>query len=213
MQILPGVLAYTEAEFKQHLLFPDFRGVAPMFHIDVLDGTMFNAKCWAEAKVIGDWKNLPDIELHCMVEDPVAVADDWHLHVPTLKRVIFHAEIHSPLPTVIKRLRALPVEIVVAVNPLTPVDLLKGLEIDGLMIMGVEPGKSGQPFLGDAITAKVKRAKALFPQLTIAVDGGVTAQNIGSLKAAGADRCVASSAIWGDPHPLEAYHALHSRVD
>jgi ribulose-phosphate 3-epimerase len=208
MEILPGVLAYDAIDFRKRLTHPGLRQAASAFHVDVLDGSLFNATCWADAQVVGSWKNLPDIELHCMVQNPLAVAEVWHKHVPSLKRVIVHREIGSHLPQVITQLRHFNVEVVVAVNPRTPVDDIARLPIDALMVMGVEPGKSGQKFLGEPILAKLRRARALFPNLRLAVDGGVSEATLGTLVHTGVSRCVASSALWKAENPAEAYENL-----
>ncbi|MEK7183854.1 MAG: hypothetical protein AAB776_04445 [Patescibacteria group bacterium] len=212
MEILPGVLAYDEADFKKRLLHPELRKLAPTFHVDVLDGSLFKTTCWADAKVIGSWPNLPNIELHCMVQNPLEVAEAWFDHVPTLKRVIVHREIGRSLANVVTKLRTMNVEVVVAVNPATPVDEIARLPIDALMVMGVEPGASGQAFLGEPILAKMRRAQALFPNLKLAVDGGVSQTTISQISLAGASRCVASSALWKAEKPAEAYKELLNRT-
>ena len=212
MEILPGVLAYDETDFQKRLLHPELRRVASCFHVDVLDRTLFPFSCWADAEVVGNWKNLPDIELHCMVNDPVHVAQMWQTYVPTLKRVIVHYEIGRPLSSVIAKLRAMEIEVVVAVNPRTHVDDIARLPIDSLLIMGVEPGASGQTFLGDPILSKIRRAKSLFPNLTLAVDGGVSNNTISAISSAGVSRCVASSALWKAEKPAEAYKNLLNKT-
>ncbi len=212
MDILPGVLAYDEIDFKQRILHPELRKVAETFHVDVLDGSMFGANCWADAKTVGTWKNLPDIELHLMVRNPLKVAENWYDHVSAFKRVIVHYEIGKPLIETVKTLKALRLEVVIAINPITPVDVIKDLDIDALLIMGVEPGKSGQPFLGEPILAKIRRAHTLFPKLTIEVDGGVNSSTIKQIKLAGASRCVASSWLWKAENPTEAYSELQSKI-
>lgn len=211
MEILPGVLAYDEADFKARILHPGLQAVAKTFHVDVLDGSLFHATCWAEARTVGSWNDVPDIELHCMVQSPLSVIEDWKDHVPSLRRVIVHQEIGRNLPSTIARARQLQLEVMVAVNPGTPVDEIARLPIDGLLVMGVEPGASGQTFLGEPILSKVRRAKSLFPNLTVALDGGVSRQNIGSLAQTGLARCVASSALWKAEKPEEAYKILLSK--
>ncbi len=208
MEILPGVLAYDETDFRKRLLHPELCKVASTFHVDVLDGSLFGATCWADSEVVGRWKNLPNIELHCMVQNPLTVVQSWFEHVPSLKRVIVHREIGRPLANVIAKLRSLQLEVVVAVNPETPVDEIARLPIDGLMIMGVVPGASGQAFLGEPILSKLRRARALFPNLLLAVDGGVSEHTLGSLVDAGAERCVASSALWKAENPASVYKDL-----
>jgi ribulose-phosphate 3-epimerase len=212
MEILPGVLAYNEGDFRKHLLHPELRAVASMFHVDVLDNSLFPFRCWADPSVIGQWKNLPDIELHCMVAQPVRLVQTWKDHVATLKRVIVHFEIGRGLSEAIKQLRALDLEVMVAVNPSTQVDDIARLPIDGLLVMGVEPGKSGQAFLGEPILSKIRRARSLFPNLTLAVDGGVSEATISQISAAGTRRGVASSALWKAENPAEAYKNLLNKT-
>lgn len=211
-QILPGVLAYDEVDFKKRLLHTALNKVAGIFHVDVLDGSLFNAICWAEASVVGTWKKVPNIELHCMVQNPLPVIESWCKYVPSLKRVIVHKEIGAPLQHVIDEVKLRRLEIIVAVNPDTPVDEVKHLEIDGLLVMGVAPGASGQPFLGEPILSKLRRARVLFPNLLLAVDGGVNTHNLNEIKQAGASRCVVSSALWKSPNPEEEYENLLSKL-
>lgn len=212
MQILPGVLAYDEVDFKKRLLHTGLNKVADIFHVDVLDGSLFNATCWAEASVVGTWKSVPEIELHCMVQDPLPVIKSWYKYVPSLKRVIVHKEIGAPLQHVIDEVKLRQLEIIVAVNPDTPVDEVKHLEIDGLLVMGVAPGASGQPFLGEPILSKLRRARVLFPNLLLAIDGGVNTRNLHQIQTAGASRCVASSALWKSANPEEEYENLLSKL-
>ena len=158
------------------------------------------------------WKNLPDIELHCMVAHPVQLVETWKDNVPTLKRVIVHFEMGRGLNAALKQLRSLKVEVLVAVNPSTPVDEIARLPIDGLLIMGVAPGKSGQAFLGEPILSKIRRAKSLFPNLTLTLDGGVSEATISQISAAGISRCVATSALWKAENPAETYKNLLNKT-
>lgn len=211
-QILPGVLAYSEQDFKQRLLHPGLNKIAKTFHVDILDGSMFHASCWAEPKIIGSWSGVPQIELHCMVSKPLKVIEAWYTHVPSVKRVIIHKEIGNSLTRVLQELDQLELEAVVAVNPNTPVDTIVDFEVDGLLIMGVEPGKSGQPFLGETILAKLKRAKRLMPDTPLELDGGASDANIRQIMLAGATRAVASSALWKAENPVEAYENLLAKL-
>lgn len=210
--VLPGVLAYDEGDFKKRLLHAGLNQVANTFHVDVLDGSMFGAKCWAEASIVGTWKKLPNIELHCMVQDPMSVVEPWKRYVPSLKRVIVHREIHRPLSPILETLKLMNLETVIAINPETQVDEIKNLLIDGLLIIGVHPGASGQPFSGEAILSKIKRARKLFPELLIEVDGGVSTDNLRSIVQAGAKRCVATSALWKSANPEEEFELLLSKT-
>ncbi len=214
VELIPAVLAYDEQDFKARLLHPELNKRAKLFHLDVLDGTLFGAKAWAEAQIIGSWPNLPEIELHLMVQSPLPIVVNWHKNVPSLRRVIVHLELGHNITLLLASLKELNLQVVVAVNPQTLIDDVAQVAniVDGIQIMGVEPGKSGQPFLGEPIIAKIRRAKALFPNLPVALDGGLRVDLVLPLMAAGVDRLVAASALWQAPDPGEAYDLLEARL-
>lgn len=87
-------------------------------------------------------------------------------------------------------------------NPDTPVQKMQHLLelIDIVLLMSVNPGFGGQSFIAHTF-AKIPEAKALtdtLPQpVSISVDGGVNASNIGRLAACGVDTFVAGNAIFG----------------
>ncbi len=214
MQITPAILASDEADCKAKLFLPEFEGVVPRFHIDVLNNTLVYERCWADPEIIGSWKNLPEIEVHLMVNHPSRVAATWKAKVPTLKNVIVHIEsVHDPIKTC-EKLKVMGLTATIAVNPRTPVEAVNDMRgcADELLIMGVEPGASGQSFLGEVILAKIRRARALFKDLPIAIDGGVSKKSIHALKEAGVTRFIAASAIWKSPTPLEELQELQSML-
>lgn len=212
LTILPAVLAHTEAECKAHLFHHGLRAVAPLWHVDILDGSMFNATCWADPSVIGTWENLPDIELHIMTHNPLPVIEAWQRHVATLRRVIFHAEVARPLGAIIERAKGMGLEAGLALNPETRLERIEHHlhDLHVVQMMGVSPGASGRPFMGDSVLAKIARSRSLFPQLPVSVDGGVNAENIRAISDAGAERVACSSALWSAANPEDAYEKLQS---
>lgn len=212
MEILPAVLARDAADCKARLLHPGLRAEAPMFHIDVLDGTMFDAACFADPAVIGTWDNLPEIEVHLMVHNPLPHILAWHEHVPTVRRVLMHVEVARPLGAIIERAAQLKLDTGLVVNPETKIERIEHHlhDLDAVQIMGIHPGASGRPFLGEPILAKIRRASQLYPNLVISIDGGVGPSTLPQVRAAGASRCVASSALWAAEDPAEAYRVLKS---
>lgn len=208
--VLPAVLARDEADFYKRIAHPHLRPLAPEWHIDVLDGSMFDATCWADPAVIGTWNNLPNIELHLMVHNPLPCIDAWQRLVPTLRRAIVHLEIARPLGAVLEHIRHLGLETGLALNPETKLERAEHLvpHLDVLQIMGIHPGASGRPFHGDPIYAKIRRAKKLFPPLPISVDGGVSLENASDLLASGVERLVTASALWSSADPAKIYQQL-----
>jgi ribulose-phosphate 3-epimerase len=72
-------------------------------------------------------------------------------------------------------------------------------KLDMILIMSVNPGFGGQKFIPAALE-KLRQARARIDAsgraIRLEVDGGVTADNIGAIAAAGADTFVAGSAIF-----------------
>ncbi len=100
---------------------------------------------------------------------------------------------------------------------MTPVEPFADLlpEIDMLLLMTVEPGFGGQPFL-DMVLPKLRRARALVSKhgagVWLQVDGGVSADTIERCADAGADVFVAGSAVYSADDPAAAVQALRAQA-
>lgn len=210
MMILPAVLARNEDDFRKRIMHTGLRAAAAVWHVDILDGSMFGASCWVDPAVVGTWSNLPRIELHIMTHNPLPHVDAWRTHVPTVERAIIHEEIARPLGVIIERITQHGLEAGLALNPETPIEKAAHwvAHLQVLQLMGVHPGASGKPFLGEQVLAKARRARALYPTLALSVDGGVGAANAHTLCAAGATRLVCGSALWSTEDPAVALAAL-----
>ena len=121
-----------------------------------------------------------------------------------------HAEIDRPLDELLHRIHGLDLEFGLACCPETSTDIIETLpELpDRVLMMGIDPGASGRPFIGEPILTKICRLRFQHPSLHISVDGGVTEQNRLGIFNAGASSLVAASAIWTTPHPRESYEQL-----
>ena len=103
-------------------------------------------------------------------------------------------------------------------NPATPVENLLDVlpTLDYCLLMSVNPGFSGQPFL-PYVVEKARRLRELAERanidLVIAMDGGVGADNIQLVVGAGVELCVAGSAIFGQQDPVGAMQELRRRAE
>lgn len=207
MEIIPAILAKSFQDFEQKITSP-LMGVAPWIHIDVMDGTFTQQTCVSHPGLIPhDFK--PSIELHLMVNDPLPYLEEW-VSQPAFKRAIIHIE--SPCDFTRSKFFAVAhgKEIAYAISPHTPLETLLPFlpNAHHCLVMGVEPGASGQAFLGDAIMDRVHTIQKEAPHHHISVDGGVDAKVILELKKAGVQSACAASAIWKDQNPLTAYKRL-----
>ena len=95
-------------------------------------------------------------------------------------------------------------------NPGTPLSYLDYVldKIDMILLMSVNPGFGGQSFIPSAMD-KLQQVRKLIDdsgrEIRLEIDGGVKADNIGAIKAAGADTFVAGSGIFGKGHDSDPH--------
>ena len=150
---------------------------------------------------------------------------DVHLMVKPVDRIIpdfadagasyitFHPEASEHVDRTLQLIRSAGCKSGLVFNPATPLDYLKYVmdKVDMVLLMSVNPGFGGQSFI-PATLDKLREARAMIDasgyDIRLEIDGGVKANNIREIKAAGADTFVAGSAIFGaakdsDPHRYE----------
>jgi ribulose-phosphate 3-epimerase len=134
------------------------------------------------------------------------------------RNVTIHAEaVRAPVRT-LRAIRTAGARAGLALNPGTPVEHVTDLlpEVDMLLLMTVEPGFGGQPFL-DMVLPKLRRARALVggrdAAVWLQVDGGVSEETIERCAEAGADVFVAGSAVYGSDDPGRAVQALRAQAE
>jgi ribulose-phosphate 3-epimerase len=113
----------------------------------------------------------------------------------------------------IQQIKALNIKAGVAVNPHTPIDLLKDIiaDVDLVCLMSVNPGFGGQKFIENTYQ-KVKELRQLINQrqssALIEIDGGVNEKNAKPLLDAGANVLVAGNFVFSAPQPKEVIGKL-----
>jgi ribulose-phosphate 3-epimerase len=88
-------------------------------------------------------------------------------------------------------------------------------KLDMILLMSVNPGFGGQKFI-DSTLPKLRLTRQLIQQhkakggqdIWLEVDGGVKTDNIQKIVAAGADTCVAGSAVFGAPDADGGYNSI-----
>jgi ribulose-phosphate 3-epimerase len=93
-----------------------------------------------------------------------------------------------------------------AVNPPTPVDpVLEVLDaFDLILVMSVNPGRSGQSFIPSVLDKTRAISEELTPNQRLQMDGGLKPDNADHVLDAGCDVLVAASAIFSQPKPARA---------
>jgi ribulose-phosphate 3-epimerase len=128
--------------------------------------------------------------------------------------VSFHYEVVPEPAALAARARAYGLVAGLAFNPETSVaDAARAAEgLDHVLCMSIHPGYSGQPFLPESLDRVCELRRLLPAHVPIEVDGGVGAENVVALCAAGASLLVAGNSIFGRPDPAAAYQALAELV-
>jgi len=209
IEIIPSILVNSKGDFEKRLRLVEHN--ANTIHVDILDGSLFPNTSWHDARSVGAMKTNINYELHLMVQNPLPEIEAWKKHVPNVTRAIIHAEINRPVGSVIDTIHHIhKLETGIALNPETPLGQLNGSahNTDVLLIMGINPGFSGQKFLGLQILKKIRKARERWPDLEIEMDGGIQEDNIPLIKAAGCNRICTASLIYKSNDPKETLKKL-----
>jgi ribulose-phosphate 3-epimerase len=156
------------------------------------------------------------IDVHLMVEPVDRLVPDFAEAGASL--ISFHPEASRHVHRTIQLIKSHGCKAGLVLNPATPLEVLDWVlpELDLVLLMSVNPGFGGQAFIPSAL-GKLRAARqkidATGKPIRLEIDGGVKADNIREIAAAGADTFVAGSAIFNAPGAkLEAYAAVISKM-
>lgn len=211
MLLSPSILAADLADLKGAAELCA-RGGADLIHVDVMDGH-FVPNLTLGLPVIRALKACTELplEVHLMVSNPDRLLDEYLESGAEWLSV--HWEAAGHLDRTLNRIQQAGARAGVALNPATPVEMLVDILplLDYVMLMSVNPGFAGQPFLPYVLN-KARRLREMAgradTQLIIAMDGGVGPGTIRQVVGAGVNLCVAGSAVFGAEDPAEAMQEL-----
>lgn len=176
------------------------RSGADFVHIDVMDGFFVRNITMGPdiIKAIRPYASIP-FEVHLMITEPSRYFNDFAQSGADI--ITFHAEAGSNLLNAINAVKSTGKKVGVAIRPATLVDeLLEYLPmIDLAVVMTVEPGFGGQPFMSEMMR-KVRMLREEIRRLRletqIEVDGGINKETAKIAAQSGAEICVAGTSIF-----------------
>ena len=203
IEIVPSILSADIGRLNEQVSEAVAAG-ADRIQVDVMDGhfvpnlTFGPAVVEAVAKVTA----LP-IEAHLMIDNPEQFIEAFAKSGATLIEV--QVESTTSLYRTVQSIKELGASAGVAINPATSLEALREIlpYISLVNLMTVEPGFGGQKFIVHS-PEKIKRLRAMAPDVEIEVDGGIDAQTAPLVVKAGATVLVAGSSVFGFKTGIEA---------
>ena len=214
-RIAPSILSADFARLGEEVTSVLTAG-ADIVHFDVMDNhyvpnlTIGPMVCEAVRRVT----DAP-IDVHLMVKPVDRIVPDFAKAGASI--ISFHPEASEHIDRTLSLIRDCGCKAGLVFNPATPLHYLDHVmdRLDLILIMSVNPGFGGQSFIPTALD-KLRRVReridASGRDIWLEVDGGVKTDNIGAIVAAGADTCVAGSAVFGAPDADGGYRTVMQQL-
>ena len=207
VKIAPSILSADFSRLGEQIAEAAVGG-ADYIHMDIMDGHFVPALTFGPivVKAVRSWTDIT-LDIHMMVEEPELYVDE--LAEAGADSLTVHAEAATHLHRVVQQIKDAGMRAGVALNPATPLSTITEVlhDLDLLLIMSVNPGFGGQPFIPASVD-KIERARKVLDESGLAteleVDGGIGPDTAGSVAAAGAQVLVAGSAVYGNPTGIAA---------
>ncbi len=206
-KIIPAIIAKSQKEFEEKInKVKDFFDI---IQLDFMDGK------FVPNKSINFDFNIPPsdnkFEAHLMIQNPLEWIKKYYTRVDT---ILVHIESCKEPKKVIDTVRKKGKRIGFVLNPETPIDFIETYlsAIDQVLIMTVNPGFYGSPFLSE-MTDKIKNLRKKCPYLDIEVDGGITDKTIELVNEAGANLFVSGSYIIKSDNVKRAINNLENIIE
>ena len=185
---------------------------ADWIHCDIMDGVFVPNISFGfpVVRAVKEVSQKP-LDVHLMIVDPDRYLERWKENGADILTVQYEACTH--LHRTVSEIKGLGMKAGVAINPHTPVSLLKNSlpYIDMVLIMTVNPGFGGQSFIMECYN-KIAELREMIDtgkyNVLIEVDGGVDTKNARRLVETGVNVLVAGNTVFSSKNPVETIKKL-----
>ena len=178
-------------------------------HMDVMDGKFVsqNTLSYQELRELSSFSNKK-LDVHLMMDNPEEYINNIK-DLNNIENITIHLEIDKDIKKTLSMIKSLGIKRGISIKPNTDINkLLPYLnDIDLILVMTVEPGLGGQPFI-ETSTTRLKEIKEIIKDkdILIEVDGGINSNTINLVK--DADIVVVGSYITCSDDPISKINSL-----
>ena len=207
-KIVPAILTDDPKALAQ--MISSAEKFCDLVQVDIMDGKFVPSKSIAS----DDLKKIKTklfLEVHLMVERPEEYFKGFK--DAGAKRILFHYEATARPAELIKMLKDMKVSPGIVINPGTPVTAVEPFfpDIDMLLLMAVNPGFYGSPFIPEVLE-KAREISKLDKKFILSLDGGVKFDNVRAVSEAGVEQIDVGSAIFKGDDPAANYRKLSELI-
>ena len=202
-KIIPAINAQTFQEIKEKINL--LKDLTNHFHLDVAGLEFTGYQTWQNSEDLTKIENST-FDLHIMLSLKPQEILKWAKE--NVKTLILHLEASQNPDGLLKIAKKTKKKIFIAWSPDVEFDFIKKYlnYVDGVLILGVRPGRAGQKFLEETyerienLKSKIQKRK-----LKLMIDGGVNEENFKKILSYEPDFIVMASAIYNSENPKEKY--------